>query len=78
MGPKKDNPKNARRWTPTELDALADVLANPENNYAITLDKLALKKSSNNEVFDHIRIDFLKEIDGFSCEKCRAFQRCSN
>jgi hypothetical protein len=23
-----------------------------------------LKKSSNNEVFDHIRIDFLKEIDG--------------
>ena len=43
MGPKKDL-KNARRWTPTELDAFADVLADPGNNYAISLDKLALKK----------------------------------
>ena len=31
MGPKKDL-KNARRWTPTELDALADVLADPGND----------------------------------------------
>ena len=61
MAPKKQ--KNARRWTETELDCLADVLADPENNYAISLDKLALKKSSNNEVFEHIKIDFVKEME---------------
>ena len=61
MGPKKNKikeeskkkskePKNARRWTDIELDVYADVLANPENSFAATLDKLTLKKSSNNEV----------------------------
>ena len=59
MGPKT---KNSRRWTETELDCLADVLADPENNYAITLDRLALKKSSNNEVFEHIMTDLSKEM----------------
>ena len=62
MGPKKNKikeeskkkskePKNAQRWTDVELDAYADVLADPENFFATPLDKLALKKSSNNEVF---------------------------
>ena len=66
MGPKKNKikeeskkkskePKNARRWTDVELDAYADVLADPENSFAAILDKLALKKSSNNEVFEHIQ-----------------------
>ena len=61
MGPKKNKikeeskkkskePKNARRWTDIELDVYADVLADPENSFAATLDKLTLKKSSNNEV----------------------------
>ena len=65
MGPKKNKikeerkkkskePKNARRWTDVELDAYADVLADPEISLAATLDKLALKKSSNNEVFEYI------------------------
>ena len=40
--------KNARRWTDVELDVYADVLA-----FAATLDKLALKKSSNNEIFGY-------------------------
>ena len=44
-------PKNAWRWTYVELDAYADVLADQKNSFAATLDKLALKKSSNNEVF---------------------------
>ena len=35
--------KNSRRWTGTELDCFADVLADPENSFAVTLDKLALK-----------------------------------
>ena len=55
--------KNARRWTTTEIDCLADVLADSENSYATALDQLALKKSSNNEVFDHIRLDFIREMD---------------
>ena len=62
MGPKKNKikeeskkkskePKNVWRWRDVELDAYADVLADPEISLAATLDKLALQKSSNNEVF---------------------------
>ena len=50
---KKQEPKNSRRWTECELEIFAGVLAEPENCFAVTLEKLALKKSSNNEVFDH-------------------------
>ena len=57
MGPKKNKskeeskkkskePKNARCWTDVELDAYADVLADPENSFSVTLDKLTLKKLS--------------------------------
>ena len=53
MGPKKSKikeeskkkskePKNVWRWTDIELDAYANVLADPENSSAATLDKLAL------------------------------------
>ena len=52
---KSKEPKNARRWTDVELDAYADVLADPENSFAASLDKLALKKSCNDEVFEHIQ-----------------------
>ena len=74
MGPKKNKikeeskkkskePKNARRWTDVELDAYADVLADPENSFAAILDKLALKKSSNNEVFEHIQKELAAEME---------------
>ena len=74
MGPKKNKikeeskkksmePKNARRWTDVELDAYADVLADPENYFASTLVKLALKKSSNNEAFEHIHKEFAAEME---------------
>ena len=49
-GGKQSKAKNNRRWTDLELDCFADVLADPENSFAASLDKLALKKSSNNEV----------------------------
>ena len=63
MGPKKNKikeeskkkskePKNARRWTDVELDAYVDVLADVLA-FAATLDKLARKKSSNNEIFGY-------------------------
>ena len=40
--------KPSNRWTDLELDCFAEVLADPENSFAGSLDKLALKKSSNN------------------------------
>ena len=60
---KSKEPKNARRWTDVELDAYADVLADPENSFAATLDKLVLKKSSNNEVFEHIQKELAAEME---------------
>ena len=60
--------KNAGRWTEKELSelfaqALAEFLADPENNFAISLEKLALKKSANNELFERIKNTFEMEID---------------
>ena len=60
---KSKEPKNARRWTDVELDAYADVLADPENSFAATLDKLALKKSSYKEVFEHIQKELAAEME---------------
>ena len=47
---KKKNKYCARQWTKEEVEKFAEVLPEPWNNYAMTLEKLALKKSSNNEV----------------------------
>ena len=47
----------------TELSAFAEVLADPENCFATTLDQLALKKSSKNEVFVCIQKEYIAEID---------------
>ena len=41
----------------------SEVLADPENNFAISLEKLTLKKSVNNEAFEHIKKTFEMEID---------------
>ena len=38
-----------------ELSVYAEILANPENSFVISLEKLALKKSAKNEVFKHIK-----------------------
>ena len=54
---------NARRWTPDETEAFAEVLADPENNFALSLEQLALKKSSNNEIYDLIRERFLSILE---------------
>ena len=50
---KSKEPKNARCWTDVELDSYADILADPENSFSATLDKLTLKKLSRdgNRVF---------------------------
>ena len=55
--------KNAKRWTENELDLFAEVLVDPESNFAIPLEKLALKQSANNEIFEHIKSTFEMEMD---------------
>ena len=63
MTDKKDNTKSTRRWTENELELFAEVLVDPENNLAISLESLTLGKSANNEIFDHIKNTFEMEMD---------------
>ena len=53
---------NNRRWTAPELDLFAEVLAEPENAFSSTLEKLALKKSSNNELYECIGNEFKDKL----------------
>ena len=65
MGDKKikqSKAKNNHRWTDLELDCFADVLADPENCLAASLDKLELKRSSNNEVYECIQKELVTEM----------------
>ena len=55
--------KNAKRWTENELELFAEVLGDSENNFAIFLEKLTLKKLANNEVFEHTKNTFEMEMD---------------
>ena len=55
--------KNARGWTENKFELFAEVLADPENNFVISLENLALKKSANNEVFEHIKNTFELQMD---------------
>ena len=45
---------NSRRWTEAELSIFAEVLADESNQFRTSLEKLALKKAANNELFEHI------------------------
>ena len=47
--------KNCRRWTNEEKALFAEVLADTDNNFLVAIEKLALKCSSNEEVFGHIK-----------------------
>ena len=40
----------------------AEILSDPDHGFAQSLERLALKKSSNNEVFRHIQSEFLKGL----------------
>ena len=52
-----------RRWTKEEIGKCSEILADATNNYAASLEKLALKKSSNNELFEHIKNTFYEELN---------------
>ena len=66
--------KKERVWTNTEMKYLALVLAEEKNQYAVRLETLALKKSSNNQVFEEISKDFEKLLlsDEFKEERKNA------
>ena len=46
--------KSQKRCTKKEIEKFSEVLADLIKNYGAFLEKLAFKKSSNNEVFEHI------------------------
>ena len=45
-------------WTDNEFEEFAKLLADDKNAFAVSLEKLALKKSANNEVFSQRKIVF--------------------
>ena len=63
----KNVKKNSRRWTQEETKLFPEILSDPDNGFAESLEKLALKKSSNNEVHMHIQQEFMNvlEFDSF-------------
>ena len=54
MNKKSSAKVRCRNWTSEKTELFADVLADEDNQFAASLEKLALKKSANNELFDHI------------------------
>ena len=61
---KKEKCKESQRcWTKEEIEKFSKILADPTNNHAVPLEKLALKKSSNNELFEHIKNTFDEELN---------------
>ena len=55
---KKKNKDCAKQWTKEEVEKLAEILYEPSNNYAVALEKLTLKNSSNSEVFECVKKSF--------------------
>ena len=60
--PGKKDEKNVRRWTKEEVEKFSEVLADPANGFVFALNKLALKKSSNNELYDLIKKSFVEQL----------------
>ena len=52
--------KKERVWTNAEMKYITLVLAEEKKQYTVRLETLALKKSSNNQVFEEISKDFEK------------------
>ena len=52
----------SRNWTPEETLLYCEILTDPINNFMVTLEKKALKKSSTKEVFEEIAKEFEEEL----------------
>ena len=55
---RKKNKDCAGRWTKEEVEKFAEIQSEPSNNYVVTLGRLPLKKSSNNEVSECVKKSF--------------------
>ena len=55
--------ESQRRWRKEEIEKSSEILADPTNNYAASLEKLVLKQPSNNELFEHIKNTFDEELN---------------
>ena len=58
----KEKESHVRRQTKKESEKFAEVLVDLVNGFAFRLDRVALKKSSNNEVYEHMRKIFYEEL----------------
>ena len=61
MAPKKRE-CHVSRWTKQEVEKFDKALANHVNGFAFCLDRIALKKLSNNNVLDHRKKSFDEEF----------------
>ena len=52
-----------KRWTKEEIEKFSGILADTTSNYVASLEKLALKNLSNNELFEHIKNTFDEELN---------------
>ena len=50
------------RWTKDAMEKFPQVLVDPANGFVFCLDKIALKKLSNNEVYEHVKKTFDEEL----------------
>ena len=55
--------KKARGWLENGFELFAEVLADLENNFSISLEILSLKHTVNNEVFEYIKNILEMEMD---------------
>ena len=53
---------HAKQWTNDELELFAEVLTDDEHSFAFSLEQMALKTASNNEVFEHVKTAFDKAL----------------
>ena len=59
----KEKESHVRRWTKEEEVKSVEVLADLINGFAFCLDRLALKKSSNDELYEHIKKNFDEALE---------------
>ena len=58
----KEKENHVRRCAKEEVEKFTEVLANPVNGFAFCLDRLASKKSSNNEVYENMTKTFDEKL----------------
>lgn len=64
---RKEDTKRCRKWTKGKLEQFSNQLSDEENCSALNLEKLALKKLSNNDFFPNIKklLDLILENKSF-------------